>query len=109
MRRLLATAVAAAAMLAGGPARASCPSSEPVLSDLTCSSTVAGRVSYTGTSNLGGTCASGKCYTCGTPYADLTQTRNEDVYSFTCERAGSVTLDISGLDCDLDIYVLDST
>ena len=90
------------------PAEAACPSSETILSELTCSSTVTSRVSYTGSSDLGGSTRT-TVYSCGSPYSGLGQEEAEDVYSFTCQRSGSVTLDISGLDCDLDIYVLDSS
>ena len=90
-------------------AQAACPSAEAILEDLTCSSAVTGRVSNSGTSDLGGTCAGSDCYTCGDPYTDLEQTSAEDVYAFTCQTTGDVTLEISGLDCDLDMYILDDT
>jgi hypothetical protein len=89
------------------PAEAACPAGEPILSELTCSSTVTGRVSYSEASDLGG--GGRNVYSCGSPYSGLSQTSAEDVYSFTCQRNGTVTLEISGLDCDLDIYILDDT
>ena len=92
---------------------ATCPSTETVLSQLTCSSTVTGALDSSGISDLGGTCSGPgnqrECFECGSPYAPLTQTNIEDVYSFTCQADGDVTMDITGMDCDLDIYVLDDT
>jgi len=90
-------------------AMAECPTSEDVLEELTCSSTVSARLRLSDTSTLGGTCSSRSCYTCGSPYGDLEQRQAEDVYSFSCERDGEVTMLIDGLDCDLDIYILDDT
>jgi len=94
-------------------ARAECPSGEEILEELTCSSTVSGRLRTSDSSDLGGSCtgsaSSRGCYTCGDPYSDLPQEQAEDVYSFTCERSGEVTMLIDGLDCDLDIYILDDT
>ena len=62
---------------------------------------------------LGGTCTGPRnqrgCYDCGDPYSPLTQTNIEDVYAFTCQADGDVTMQITGLDCDLDIYILDDT
>jgi len=109
MRHFASFAAALVAALVSGEARASCPTGEPVLEELTCSSTATGRITYGEASDLGGSCSTRDCYSCGTPYANLTQRTAEDVYSFTCQRSGDVTLDISGLDCDLDIYILDST
>lgn len=91
-----------------GSAWAVCPASETVLSELTCSSTVTGHINYAARSDLGGATPS-TYYTCGTPYAPLDQTNPEDVYSFACQHSGEVTLRVSGLDCDLDMYVLDDT
>ena len=88
-------------------AASTCPASETVLSELTCSSSITGHLNYTDTSDLGGT-ARTAMYSCGR-YAPLPQTGMEDVYSFTCQSSGSVTLNITALDCDLDIYILDDT
>ena len=79
-----------------------------MISQLTCSSVVSGTIDQTA-STLGGSCSGGDCYTCGSPYSRLAQDEYEDVYSFTCQASGTVTLNISGLDCDLDIYILDDT
>ena len=92
---------------------AECPSGEEIIEELTCSSTVSGRIRMSDDSDLGGSCtgpaSSRGCYTCGDPYTDLEQNEAEDVYSFTCERSGEVTMFIDDLDCDLDIYILDNT
>ena len=109
MPPLARLALAAVALLGSNTAIAACPSSQPITDVLTCSSTVSGRVSSSDTSDLGGTCGARDCYSCGSPYANLTQSSGEDAYEFTCQSSGTVTLDISGLDCDLDIYILDST
>jgi len=98
-----------AAILMATPAHATCPTSETILDELTCSSSVSTVISSSGASSLGGSCTGGDCYTCGSPYAPLYQEEYEDVYEFTCQATGSVTLEITGLDCDLDIYILDST
>jgi len=98
-----------AAFFMAGPAWATCPTSETILDELTCSSSVSTVIGTSSASSLGGTCTGGDCYTCGSPYAPLYQEEYEDVYEFTCQATGSVTLEISGLDCDLDIYILDST
>ena len=44
---------------------------------------------------------------CASSYWD--QSGEEDVYSFTYQQNGLVTARITNLDCDLDLYVLDST
>ena len=98
----------AAALLSSGPAQALCPAADVIQSELTCSSTVTGRVATTDASALGGSTI-GTFYTCGTPYAPLAQTNPEDVYSFTCQNNGVVDMAISGLNCDLDIYILDDS
>ncbi len=83
-----------------------CPAT--VIDELTCSSTVSDRITSTDPSEHGGATAP-DYYTCGTPFAPLQQTRGDHTYSFTCQRTGSVTLEVSGMDCDLDIYVLGDT
>ena len=93
----------------GGTAHATCPGFAPVLGELTCSSEILGTISNGTTNYLGGTCGSGNCYTCGTPYAPLDQTEGENIYQFECQVSGPVTLMVRDLDCDIDIYVLDST
>ena len=81
----------------------------------TLNSDVGGTCSYlddqlfgTGCLNAGIAC-SGDIYTCGGPNVDLTQNGPDDVYEFTCQQDGDVTVSLSGMDCDLDLYVLDST
>jgi len=66
-------------------------------------------VSAADDSYLGGDCDKGLCYSCGDPYADEAQEAPEAVYSFTCQQTGSVTMLITDLTCDLDIYVLDDS
>jgi len=86
---------------------ATCPASVLIEDYLTCSSSVDGRVNGVETSDLGGTGLN--AYTCGVPYAPLTQAAGEDVYAFECQTNGDVTLQVRDMDCDLDIYVLDDT
>ncbi len=88
---------------------AACPSSVSVAGALTCSSEYAGEVDHAAESLLGGDCDDGLCYTCGDPYANEDQLAPEAVYTFECQLAGSVTMLITDLPCDLDIYVLDDT
>ena len=108
--RLSALLLAFLAMWLGPTqALATCPTSEAILDELTCSSSVSTVISTSSSSTLGGSCSGLDCYTCGTPYYFLSQGDYEDVYEFTCQATGSVTLEIGGLDCDLDIYILDST
>ncbi|MFN7147534.1 MAG: MopE-related protein, partial [Myxococcota bacterium] len=91
-------------LLLASDARAGCDDLS-VLDDLTCSSTVSGQITSSTPSELGGTGVTAY-YTCGEPYAPLSQTSGEHVYAFTCEASGDVTLEVSGMDCDLDMYVL---
>ena len=90
-------------------AHATCPSTEVIQGNLTCSSTFYGLVDHTEPSDLGGECADGDCYTCGEPYANEKQIAPEAVYTFHCQNSGTVLMEISDLPCDLDIYVLDNT
>ncbi len=76
-----------------------------VVADLTCSSSIDGQITSTTPSELGGL-TTGTYYTCGSPYAPLAQTSGDQTYSFTCQATGDVTLLVTGMDCDLDMYVL---
>ena len=58
--------------------------------------------------NGGGACV-GDFYSCGSPNVPLDQNGPDDVYAFTCQQSGDVTVTIDNLDCDLDIYILDDT
>ena len=98
----------AGALALAGHANAACPSAEPILGPLTCSSVTAGHVDYSGTSSLGGTRPSSNSYQCDDG-ASETGTVVEDVYEFTCPQTGTVTIDLTGLDCDLDLFVIDAT
>ena len=91
------------------PAQALCPASMPIVDDLSCSSEITTTIDWQATSLLGGPCADGECYSCGTPYANEPQQAPEAVYSFGCQKTGDVLLTITNLPCDLDIYVLDSS
>ncbi len=90
-------------------AHAACPSEVTIQGELSCSSSFAGTVSASDDSLLGGTCEDGLCYTCGEPYANENQEAPEAVYTFTCQQSGTVTMLITDLTCDLDIYVLDDS
>jgi hypothetical protein len=48
-------------------------------------------------------------YACGTPFPGLWQTGPEDVYTWICPEAGGVTVVLSDMMCDLDLYVLDGS
>ena len=82
-------------------AGSTCPAGTIILEELTCSSSVDGKVNGIDPSYLGGTVLD--AYTCGSPYAPLNQEAGEDVYSFECQVDGDVTLEVNGMDCDLDI------
>jgi hypothetical protein len=68
----------------------------------TCSSDFSGQVMSANVSQL-------ESYACGVPSAGLGQAGPEDIYEFTCQGSGPVTVQLSGLDCDLDLYILDGT
>ncbi|MCO4745944.1 MAG: pre-peptidase C-terminal domain-containing protein [Proteobacteria bacterium] len=85
--------------LAGGPTDCDAVA----IQALTCSSVISDTVSTTAPSHLDGV------YTCGDPIEPLTQRGPDGIYSFECQADGDVTMNISGLDCDVDIYILDST
>jgi len=90
-------------------ASATCPATAAVQAELTCSSSYAGTVDHTATSQLGGDCEDELCYTCGVPESNNIQVAPEAIYSFNCQQSGDVVLRITDLPCDLDIYVLDSS
>jgi len=92
-----------------GHAWAECASDIVIEDELTCSSSIDGLIDHEAESLLGGTCDDGLCYTCGEPHEDEEQTAPEAVYSFTCQLAGEVTMLITNLPCDLDMYVLDDS
>ncbi len=97
------------AVLVPNLAFATCPASAPILDTLSCSSSISTSVDHTQSNVLGGECDDGLCYTCGEPYANQAQVAPEAVYGFQCQVSGEVTLLITNLPCDLDIYVLDSS
>ena len=74
---------------------------DPTQSLLTCSSVINGQLTM-GVSDVNGP------YTCGPPFPGLNQFNEEDTYQFNCQANGSVDLALTGLDCDLDIYILDN-
>ena len=88
---------------------AECPIDVVVQDDLTCSSDIVGSVDHQAESHLGGECDAEACYTCGDPYDNEEQIAPEATYSFTCQLSGTVSLQITDLPCDLDIYVLDDS
>ncbi len=90
-------------------AQASCPADVTISGALTCSSSYTGTVTASDDSHLGGDCDDSACYTCGEPYANENQVAPEAVYTFECQRAGTVQMLITDLTCDLDIYVLDDS
>ena len=86
-----------------------CPDRANLQGDLTCSSSYAGVVTAADDSYLGGECEDEACYSCGDPYANENQVAAEAIYSFECQLSGTVTMLITDLTCDLDIYVLDES
>jgi hypothetical protein len=90
-------------------AHAECPADVVIQDELTCSSNISGIVDHEEESYLGGDCEDEACYTCGDPWANEDQIAPEAVYSFTCQLEGTVSLLITDLPCDLDIYTLDDS
>jgi hypothetical protein len=48
-------------------------------------------------------------YSCGMPFDSLAGIGPEDIYQFTPQNSGDVTLMLTGLNCQVDLYILDST
>ena len=90
------------------PVRAACPALEPILGPLACSDVTAGHLDYSGTNGIGGSQRSGDSYQCATG-ASETFSVVEDLYAFSCPFSGTVTASLTGLDCDLDLFVIDAT
>ncbi len=93
MRRFLPTLIAAWP----GLSWAVCP---PSTQTLTCSSTFAGSITYGQPNQLGGS------YGCGAPFPSVYQNGPEQVLAFSCQQSGQVTLLLSNMTCDFDIFVL---
>ena len=102
-------ALSAFVLLGVPTADASCPVGTPITAELSCSSNYDSFVDHTSPSFLGGGCDDQLCYSCGDPWANQEQNAPEAIYSFECQVSGEVTLQVTNLTCDLDIYVLDST
>jgi hypothetical protein len=109
MKARLVLSAALLALLVPSLAAAVCPGNVQLLDQLYCSSEIDTFVDHTAASELGGECASGLCYACGEPFDEQDQIAPEAVYSFVCQVTGEVTLLITNLTCDLDIYVLDNS
>jgi hypothetical protein len=106
----IASSIAALGLLSLAPAaQASCPVGVTIAAELSCSSNIDTVVDHTQPSFLGGGCDDMLCYSCGDPWIDQPQNAPEAVYSFECQVSGEVTLQVTNLTCDLDIYVLDSS
>jgi len=96
-------------LLLPASAWAVCPANVPITDTLSCSDVLNSSVSHTASSQLGGDCSAGLCYSCGVPHDEQAQIAPEAVYTFSCQVDGEVTLLITNLPCDLDIYVLDDS
>jgi uncharacterized protein (TIGR03382 family) len=75
-----------------GRAEAQCPASEPIAGNLNCQGSISGYVS-TAASTLTG-------------YTTWTHPYGEDVFTFTCSYTGVVSLSLTNLGCDLDLFVM---
>ncbi len=91
------------------PSHAVCPATLPILDQLSCSNVLTSTVDYNEVSQLGGLCGTEECYSCGDPLANEEQLSPEAVYTFQCQANGNAHLNITGMTCDLDIYVLDDS
>jgi MYXO-CTERM domain-containing protein len=90
-------------------AQAACPADVPIEGALSCSSNISGVILHDSPSQLGGECDVAECYTCGDPEPEEEQFGTEHVYTFHCQVEGEVSLVITDLPCDLDIYILDDS
>ena len=97
---LLCTAVGASI---SGAVRADDPGTCPVQAPaVNCSSFTLDSFSSLDPSNL-------TTYSCGDPFAPVDQTGPDHQYAFECQTDGPVTIGLTAEDCDLDLYVLDSS
>ena len=90
-------------------ARAACDPGIPIVDELSCSSEIVTQVDHTQPSQLGAECDALGCYSCGDPWVNQAQLAPEAVYEFQCQQTGEVTMLVTDMPCDLDIYVLDNT
>ena len=109
MKARVALSAVLLTLLTPGLAAAVCPGNVQIIDSLYCSSEIDTFVDHTATSELGGECDASLCYACGDPWANQAQIAPEAVYSFVGQVTGEVTLLITNLPCDLDIYVLDDS
>ncbi|NCG18876.1 MAG: hypothetical protein GWP91_07685, partial [Rhodobacterales bacterium] len=77
-----------------------CDVTTDVARSLTCSSDLVGETTVGGSDVM-------NMYTCGTPYAPLTQYNTENIYEFIPQGTGSVTFTLDNMTSDYDIYVLE--
>jgi MYXO-CTERM domain-containing protein len=106
---LIPAAAVAIGLLSPAEAWAICPAYVPIEGALSCSSDIAGVILHESASKLGGECDASECYTCGDPEPEEEQLGTEHVYTFHCQVEGEVSLVITDLPCDLDIYILDDS
>ena len=78
-----------------------CPANA-IYGEITCSDDIIGLETGTGASS-----DSLDFYECGDPYANLAQTNEEYIFTFTPQQTGSVTFIIDNLTQDFDLYVLE--
>lgn len=83
----------------GCPQPCSVPSD--IQAELTCSSDLPSQTTAAGTDAL-------DYYSCGTPNGPLLQPEEENIYDFTPQATGTVTVFIDNMTTDHDLYVLDS-
>jgi len=68
-----------------------------------CSSDISGQVLATDGNDVTGS------FSCGVPNGVAPQDGPDHVYTFVCPATGDVVFDWGGLDCDLDVFVVDDT
>lgn len=94
--------------LPGPRAAAECPAA--IEQELTCLSQVEGTIAWDRANALGGACEDDACYSCGEPHPDTgRQLGPEVVYSFTCWNSGEVRMVVTGMTCDIDLFILDES
>ncbi len=67
----------------------------PIEGDIGCLQMASGRVEYADGDDVSGTCGGG-----------ISMNHPDNVFTFTCSGAGAVSLSLTGLDCDIDLFVL---
>ena len=102
--RLLSSAILAITLGCAAAAQAACPDEIPVAGALACGDEYTEVLDHEAPSVFGQDCAGGLCYGCDITPAN--QFGPEVVWTLQCPATGGAVLLLTGLTCDIDIYVL---